>query len=244
MIPKIIHYCWFGNGEIPAKDKKCIESWKKFCPDYQIIQWNESNYDVTKNKYMFDAYQQKKWGFVPDYARLDIVYNHGGIYLDTDVELIRNLDSLLDNEGFVGFEQPEYINLGLGFGAVKGNTTIGNILEHYKSLEFIKEDGSLNLTPSPYYNTEAIVKEGFAADGTLQTIENFTIYPKDYFCPRDYYSGKMNMTDNTYSIHWFNASWQSPHKRRMLKIRRLLGNERYNKLVNLKNWILRKGENK
>ena len=106
MIPKIIHYCWFGGAELPEKDRKCIESWKKFCPDYQIIEWNENNYDVTKNTYMYQAYQAKKWGFVPDYARLDIIYQHGGIYLDTDVELVKNLDSLLENDAFMGFVSP------------------------------------------------------------------------------------------------------------------------------------------
>ena len=128
MIPKIIHYCWFGNGPIPEKDKKCINSWKKYCSDYKIIQWNEKNYDITKNKYMNQAYQQKKWGFVPDYARLDIIYTYGGIYLDTDVEIIKSFDSLLSNRGFAGFERPDYVNLGLGFGAEAENIIIKKML--------------------------------------------------------------------------------------------------------------------
>ena len=128
MIPKIIHYCWFGGNEIPENDKKCIESWKKYCPDYKIIRWDESNYDYKKNSYMREAYEAKKWGFVPDYARLDIIYNYGGIYLDTDVELLKSLDEILDCEGFFGFESENLVNLGLGFGAVKGNEIIRDMM--------------------------------------------------------------------------------------------------------------------
>lgn len=235
MIPKKIHYCWFGSGDIPAKDKKCIESWIKFCPDYEIIQWNETNYDITKNEYMRQAYETKKWGFVPDFARLDIVYEYGGIYLDTDVELLRCLDYLLDNAGFAGFERSDHIALGLGFGAERKNPIIKKMLDQYSELKFVKSDRSLNLTPSPTYSTEILQREGFVMNGTLQSIENFTIYPNEYFCPRDYYTGKTRITQNSYSIHWFNSSWQTPHRRRMMKVRHIIGNRNYNKLVKLKN---------
>ena len=242
MIPKIIHYCWFGNGEIPEKDKKCIESWKKFCPDYEIKLWNESNYDIKKNKYMYQAYQSKKWGFVPDYARLDIIYNHGGIYLDTDVEIIKNIDFLLDNKGFAGYEHPDIVALGLGFGAEKGNSIIKKMMDVYDDVEFINEDGSFNLLPSPSYSTKTFVDEGFKLDGNLTIKDGFCVYPMEYFCPRDYRSGKCNITDKTCSIHWFNASWQTPHQKRMLKVRRLIGDTLYFKLVDLKNMIFGKGK--
>ena len=117
MIPKKIHYCWIGGNPLPELAIKCIESWKKYCPDYEIIEWNEKNYDFRKNQFMREAYDEKKWGFVPDYARLDIIYEHGGIYLDTDVEIIKPLDSLLKEQGFAGMEQPGIVALGLGFGA-------------------------------------------------------------------------------------------------------------------------------
>lgn len=242
MIPKLIHYCWFGNGEIPAKDKKCIDSWKKFCPDYEIIQWNENNYDVTKNKYMHEAYLEKKWGFVPDYARLDIIYTHGGIYLDTDVELIKSLDDLLEGSGFAGFEGVEHIALGLGFGAEKGNSIIKAMLDQYNDLSFYNPDHTLNITPSPTYSTEILIEKGFKMNGEKQTVNGFTVYPKEYFCPRDYYTGKLNKTQNTYSIHWFNASWQTPHRRRMMQVRRFIGNDNYERLLKIKNSI--KGKRK
>lgn len=238
MIPKKIHYCWFGGNPIPEKDKKCIESWRKYCPDYEIIEWNESNYDVNKNKYMSQAYEAKKWGFVPDYARLDIIYNEGGIYLDTDVEIIKPLDELLFDKGFAGFEGIEFISLGLGFGAEKGNPIIKKLLESYDDLLFINENGMLNLTPSPTYSTEAMKKTGFMLNGIKQTIDGFTVYPKEYFCPRDYYTGKLSKTQNTYTIHWYNASWKTPHQKRMMKLRHIIGVKNYNRLVYIKNRLL------
>jgi hypothetical protein len=214
MIPKIIHYCWFGNGELPEKDKKCIESWKKFCPDYEIVLWNENNYDVSKNNYMKQAYDEKKWGFVPDVARLDIIYNYGGIYVDTDVEFIACFDDLLDNNGFAGFEDGGNIALGLGFGAEKGNQVIKRMLDFYDGLNFINEDGSLNVVASPFFSTKVFEAEGFKMDNTFQKNDNFTIYPSEVFCPMDNRTGVINITNRTKSIHWYNASWISTEKKR------------------------------
>lgn len=209
MIPKIIHYCWFGHGEIPEKDKRCIESWKVHCPNYKIVRWDESNYDVSKNKYMQEAYEAKKWGFVPDYARLDIIYEYGGIYLDTDVELIRNIDVLLDNSVFMGFESDSAVSPGLGFGAEKNNPLIGELLHTiYDRLRFIREDGSYDTKPSPSRNTEFLMKKGLQLDGMFQKLScGLTIYPKEYFCPLEYETGIINITEYTYSIHHFHASW-------------------------------------
>lgn len=243
MIPKKIHYCWFGGNPIPNKDKKCIESWRKKCPDYEIIEWNESNYDVNKNKYMKQAYEAKKWGFVPDYARLDIIYNEGGIYLDTDVEIIKPLDDLLLDKGFAGIEgteSKEAIALGLGFAAEKGNPIIKKLLESYDEILFINDDGTLNLTPSPVYSTEKMLEAGFVLNGLKQTIDGFTVYPKEYFCPRDYHTGKLSKTKNTYTIHWYNASWKTPHQKRMMKLRHTIGVKNYYRLVDIKNKLLRK----
>lgn len=244
MIPKKIHYCWFGGNPLPEKDKKCIESWKKMCPDYEIIRWDESNYDITKNQYMKEAYEKKKWGFVPDFARLDIIYENGGIYLDTDVELLKNFDNLLDNEAFMGFEDGKFVNPGLCIGAVPKHETIKMICDAiYTDRHFIKADGTLDLTPSPQMNTEKLVALGMKQDNSKQIVDGITILPKDYFCPRDYVTGKMNITDNTYGIHWFNASWQSPHRKRMLKIRRIIGDDLYFKLVDVKNFLIGKKKN-
>lgn len=240
MIPKVIHYCWFGGAELPEKDRKCIESWKKFCPDYQIIKWNETNYDITKNSYMYQAYQAKKWGFVPDYARLDIIYQHGGIYLDTDVELIKSLDPLLENDAFMGFEDCDNVSPGLCIAARAHHPTIGKLMEIYAEREFVQPDGSLDLTPSPVMNTEALVQMGLKKNNKKQVVAGVTIFPKEYFCPKDYRTGKLTVTDHTYAIHWFHASWMTPHQKRMMRIRGLLGDHLFFKLVDIKNRIINK----
>ena len=155
-IPKKIHYCWIGGKPIPEHNRKIMESWKKFCPDYEIIEWNESNYDFTKNRYMKEAFENKKWGFAPDYARLDIIYKYGGIYLDTDVELVKPLDDLLNLKGFIGFCQGEHCNLGEGFGAIPHHPLIKEILDYYDNLSFILDNGDFNQTPSPVYQTNVL----------------------------------------------------------------------------------------
>ena len=189
-IPKVFHYCWFGGNELTESVKKCIQSWKKYCPDYQIIRWDESNYDYTKNKYMIEAYQQKKWGFVSDYARLDILYNYGGIYLDTDVEIIRSFDDLLEYKAFMGFEN-NYVALGLGFGARKHVEEIKEMRDEYENLSFILPDGSLNMRPVPRYTTEYLEARGLVANGTRQTINGIEIFPTEYFCPERFLYKRM-----------------------------------------------------
>lgn len=258
-LPKTIHYCWFGNGSKSGLILRCIESWKKYAPDCEIIEWNETNYDVTKNKYMREAYEKRRWGFVPDFARLDIIYEHGGIYLDTDVELIRPIDVLLAGDGFIGFERADSsgrysINTGSGFGAEAGDPVIGTMRDIYKDLSFEREDGSLNLDPSPTYNTEALARLGLRRDNTLQKIGKITVYPSDYFCPVDWESHKRLITENTYSIHHFDASWLTEEEKKRRRRERgldrirhlpnralisLLGDERY---AHLKK-ILKRGRN-
>ena len=214
MIPKKIHYCWIGGNPLPKSAEKCIASWKKYCPDYEIIEWNETNYDFTKNQYMKEALDAKKWGFVPDYARLDIVYNHGGIYLDTDVEIVKSFDPLLESNGFAGFEDQKHVNFGQGFGAEAGNEVIKALLDSYDDLHFLNEDGSLNMIASPALNTDALIKIGLEANGKEQKILNcFEVFPIDYFCPKSLDDGVIRVTDNTYSIHHFDASWLSEEKR-------------------------------
>ena len=140
VIPKIIHYCWFGGKPIPEKDQRCIASWKKQCPDYEIRKWDETNYDVSKNQYMKEAYQAEKWGFVPDFARLDIIYNYGGFYLDTDVELLKPLDDLLPNKAVMGFEDGRNVSPGLIIGAEKNHSTIRLLMEVYRDRNFVNQD--------------------------------------------------------------------------------------------------------
>lgn len=237
MIPKKIHYCWFGGNPIPEKDQKCIESWKKFCPDYEIIRWDESNYDISKNQYMQDAYNEKKWGFVPDFARLDIIYTHGGIYLDTDVELIKSFDSILDNQAFMGFEGASDIAPGLAFGAEQGHNGIKILRDMYDNVSFYKKDGSLNLTPSPFMATELLKKHGAVINDKMQKVLDITIYPTEYFAPMNYATGLLNCTENTLSIHWYNMSWVDEnykkwHKKEQL-IARKLGKKNAKRIIRI-----------
>ncbi len=207
VIPKIIHYCWFGRNPIPDHYKRWMESWRRFCPDYEIREWNEDNYDVTKNRYMYEAYQCGKWGFVPDYARLDIIYEHGGIYLDTDVELVQGLDDLLYQKGFAGFERENYIALGLGFGAVRGLPIIGEMRDFYDGLGFVNQDGTFNLTASPQYQTDFLIKKGLVLNGEYQRVGDMVIYPEKMFSGKCPYTRRIRLTPYTRSIHHYDASW-------------------------------------
>ncbi len=208
MIPKKIHYCWFGGSTKPESVIKCIESWKKYCPDYELIEWTENDIDITDNKYTKQAYEMKAWGFVPDYLRLLIIYNHGGIYLDTDVQIIKSFDSLLSLNAFAGFEDKEYVNLGSGFGAEKEFPFLKMHMEQYKNLSFINEDSTLNRTPSPQYTTQLLKEHSLnECNGTIQNVYGVTIFPPEYFCPKDFETGFVRITKNTYSIHQFDGSW-------------------------------------
>lgn len=226
-LPRIIHYCWFGNG--PKKDLtlRCIDSWKKHAPDCEIIEWNEENFDVTQNNYIRQAYEAKRWSFVSDYARLVIIYEHGGIYLDTDVELIRPIDELLDGTGFIGFEQKDNtgrfaVNTGGGFGAVGHDPVIGAMKDMYKNLVFRQDDGRENLQPCPRYNTEAMQAFGLKCDNSMQQIGGITVYPYDYFCPVSWKNHKCTITQNTFSIHHFDASWLSEQEKKKRRRERLV----------------------
>lgn len=209
MISKTIHYCWFGEGDKPEMFYRCLKSWKKYCPDYEIVEWNENNYDISQNTYVYEAYKAKKWAFVTDYVRLWVIYNYGGVYLDTDVELVNNLDNLLSAPAFLGFEDDKNINTGLGFGAEKGNFIIKCMLKSYDKIHFQKKDGSYDLMTCPVRNTNAI-EHLFPQDmdpNKVTKIEGAVLYPPEYFCPLDHYGVNLRKTKNTYSIHWFSATW-------------------------------------
>lgn len=220
-IPKIIHYCWVGGKPKPPSVLYCIESWKKYCPDYEIIEWNENNYDFSKNNYMKSAYEEKKWGFVPDYARLDIVYEHGGIYLDTDVEVIKNLDPLLENKAFMGFENTGegtfYVNCGHGFGAIPHHPIIKAARDLYEGLSFYNDDGSLNIIASPHYTTESLLAFGLAQENKDQDLPDMKVYASDVLCPKNFTTGKIKKTRRTVSIHHFTASWVDESIKKELK---------------------------
>lgn len=225
-IPRKIHYCWFGNNPKPELALKCIRSWKKFCPDYQIFEWNEDNFDISACPlYVQQAYEAKKWAFVSDYVRLKVIYDHGGIYLDTDVELIQSPDRLLAYQAYFSFEGNEYISTGPGFGAEKKCKLLLEIMKDYGNIPFVLEDGSYDLLPCPQRNTNAFLRIGLIKNGEKQILQDsILILSSDYLCPMDYYSGKITKSQNTISIHWYSASWQSEqqkqkHHRDMKQIR-------------------------
>lgn len=207
-IPKIIHYCWFGDNELPKLSKECIESWRKYLPDYKIILWNEKNFDISSNKFTKAAYNAKKWAFITDYIRLYALYTIGGIYLDTDVEIVKNIDIFLNDEAFSGFEDEKMIPTGI-IGSKKGNLWIKRNLEYYKEYE------SFTTTPNTKIITEISLKEyGLILNNKKQILKNqVTIYPKEYFCPKSHYTEKIEMTSKTYAIHHFSGSWLSNYQK-------------------------------
>lgn len=223
LIPKIIHYFWFGGNPIPDLEQSCIDSWKKKCPDYEIICWNEKNYDISQNLYMKQAYEAKKWGFVPDYARLDIIFQYGGIYLDTDVELIKPLDNLLALKGFAGFESKDLVALGLGFGAKKNHPFIKELRDDYKKRFFVDKQGDYILTASPFLQTEVFEKNGLIKNNKLQYIEDMLVLPAECFSPDN--NMVPHITENTYSIHHFSGSWTSQENKVWLQRMREFGNK-------------------
>ena len=229
-IPKVIHYCWFGRGQMPKLAEKCLKSWKKFCPDYEIVCWNEDNFDINENRYAREAYDAKKWAFVSDYVRLKVLYENGGIYLDTDVELIKPLDKLIENGGFMGFDDNGIVSTGLGFACEKGNELVGRLLKDYEDISFILPDGSYDLTPCPDRNTKTLAELGMDLENKDQIFMGIKMLPEDYLCPVQYYTGNKVITKNTYSIHHFCASWTSATAKRTTFAKRILGVKLYNKL--------------
>lgn len=218
MIPKKIHYCWFGRNKLPEKAIRCIESWKKYCSDYEIIEWNEDNYDVYQNPYTTYVYENKKYAFLSDYARLQIILQEGGIYFDVDVEIVRPLDNLLVHNAFFGFETEEYVNTGIGFGAEAGHSIVKAMLNEYNKLL----DGESGTIGCPVLNTESLKKYGLVQNGSKQIIDGAVIYPVQYFNPYDDPTGRLNKTSDTYSIHWFAKSWMSKRTRIRSRCTRIL----------------------
>ena len=231
-IPKTIHYCWFGKNPLPKLAVKCIESWKKYLPDYNIIQWDESNFDISSNKYAQQAYEAKKYAFVSDYARFKILYEQGGIYFDTDVEVIRNMDNIISAGPFMGCENASrpgespfrlLVAAGLGLGAVPGMPLYREILDLYENNEFINQDGSFNQKTVVYNVTEILCRYGLKNIPDIQEVAGVKIYPVSYFCPLDYKTKKLDIKTETVSIHWYDASWISKRHKFILSVQRIVG---------------------
>lgn len=219
-IPRVIHYCWFGGKPLPDDVLKCINSWKRMCPDYQICQWDESNYDVEGCIYAKEAYQHQKWAFVSDYARFDILYTHGGIYMDTDVELIRPIEDILEKGPFIGTERrmAGTVSPGLGMAMPPAHPVCGEILDEYKRARFINPDGSYNLVSVVWYSTNVLKRYGLQQSDGIQNIQGVWVYPWDYFCPIDYKTGICDITSNTRSIHHYSASWLDEEAQKALRL--------------------------
>lgn len=211
-IPKMIHYCWFGNNPQPELMKECMASWRRFLPDYELVEWNENSFDLGRSRYAREANEVRKFAFVSDFVRLAVLHEHGGIYMDTDVEVTKNLDRFLLHRAFSGFEDATRVPTGI-IGSRVGNPWIGRLLQDYDDRIFLLDDGTLDQTTNVETITRITAQEfGLRLDGTFQDLhELVTFYPTDYFCPKDYRSGNISMTPNTHAIHHFNASWKSPH---------------------------------
>lgn len=223
MIPKTIHYCWFGGKEKPGSTQKFIEGWKALCPDYKIFEWNDDNFSLDNcPQYIKDARSANKFAFVSDYVRLKVLYDHGGIYMDTDVQLLKPLDTLLENDAFIGFENSSFVNSGQILGAKAGHPILNEMMDKYKGIDFYRPDGGIYLLGCPHVNTEVLVNHGMALNGKEQTVANVHIYPSDWFNPLDSTTGELNKTENTVSVHWYSMTWISPWKRRRVKIMRII----------------------
>jgi len=206
MIPKVIHYCWFGGNPLPELAQKCIASWKKYLPEYEIKEWNETNFDLHYNDYVWQAYQHKKWAFITDVVRLHALVNEGGVYMDTDVEVLKPLDSILGYDAVSGFEDEGLIPTGL-MASIAHQPMMEELLHDYDNLLFIKPDGTPDLTTNVVRITNAFKRHGFVPNGQLQTVNGFTLLPKDYLCPKSLYDGKIYLTKNSLTIHHYAGSW-------------------------------------
>lgn len=238
LIPPIIHYCWFGGAEKSTKVKKCIESWRRFLPEYQLIEWNEDNFDISSaNKYVQEAYKYKKYAFVSDYVRLHALRQKGGIYMDTDVEVLKNYNNLLGYSSFWGFEDDHYM-ASCVIGAQKADILVDTFYHHYDDKTFINADGSLNQITNTAVLSEIVKSMGIALNGTQQFInDNIAIFPKTYFSPYDYKNGDNFICEESYAIHHFSQTWLPWYVRyrRILKtkIMKIFGKKRIEKMIGL-----------
>lgn len=222
-IPKTIHYCWFGRGNYSDLAIKCMKSWKERLPDYQIVLWNEDNFDVNMNDYVRQAYEQKKYAFVSDYVRLYALYHYGGIYLDSDVEVIKSIDEFLHHRAFLGYEKMELLQTGV-MAAEKGHPWIKEILDEYNDKKFILENNELNTVPNPEVITKKTIEiYGLIPNGQYRVLlDDIHIYPIEYFCAKDWYTGEVKVNEQTCMIHHFSGSWYDNKKKLKVKFRTLL----------------------
>ena len=229
MIPKIIHYCWFGRNPLPTSALKCIASWRKFLPNYEIKEWNEDNFDVNIIPYTQQAYEAKKYAFVSDYARFWILYHYGGLYFDTDVEVIRSFDDIIERGAFMGLEidgtkkgSKIAIAPGLGLGAEADSPIYREILDGFEKMDFYDANGKRNNFSMIPLVTHMFIKKGLFANGQIQQICGITIYPQCFFNPYNSVNGRLQLTPETHSIHWYSATWMDPKILWFVKLKRII----------------------
>lgn len=234
MIPKTIHYCWFGRGEMPELAKNCIASWHKYLSDYDYKLWNEDNFDVNAVPYVKEAYESRKFAFVTDYVRLYALYREGGIYMDTDVEILKPLDDLLSLPAFTGYEGSKRKPPVTGLMASEAHGVwVKEQLDVYEGLHFRKEDGSLDLTPNTIRIADVMKAEGFNSDGTYQVYKDLHVFPVEYFCPRQT-TGELLLTNNTYCDHHFMGTWVRTDNNWKTRIGKMVGQKNMTKLIKIK----------
>jgi mannosyltransferase OCH1-like enzyme len=237
MIPKKIHYCWFGPNQPSALVNKCVASWKKYLPDYELFLWNEDTYDLNKYAFTKEAYEQKKYAYVTDVVRLDVLKEYGGVYLDSDVEILKPLGDLLELTAFSGFEDNEYVPTGL-MASEKGGRWVSDLLTYYENIPFVKPNREFNMITNTQIITEFMVEKNLVLNNQTQEFKDYVkLYSSEFFCPKSHKDGRLVITANSYCIHHFAGSWLPQKKRLRIKIvtfmRRMLGN-------NLFDWLKEK----
>jgi len=235
MIPKVIHYCWFGGNPLPPLAEKCIASWRKFLPEYEIVEWNESNFPIDQFIFAKQALESRKFAFVSDVSRLYALKEFGGIYMDTDVEVLKSLDDFLHLPAFSGFENDDFVPTGI-MASEKGGQWVTELLEYYDNRPFINADGSFEMESNTIIITKMMVEKGFVMSNTFQEKEGYVaFYPNDYFCPKSYKTGNIELTANSYCIHHFAKSWV-PMKKKWknvlkLKVMAIFGYKNVQKII-------------
>lgn len=238
MIPKKIHYCWFGRGQMPEPAVNCINSWKKYLPDYELVLWNEDTFDINCNQYVKEAYESKEYAFVTDYVRLYALYHHGGIYMDTDVEVLKSLNEFLEHRAFTGCENDQMCVTGT-MAAEKGHRWIEDLLNDYNDKKFILPDGSFDKKTNTQMITELTIdKYGWKPKDEHQVLkEELNIYPFEVFCAKDWATGKIRISENTHTIHHFSGSWHTKTDKLKIRVQNIIGPKGTQFIVNIKKKI-------